>query len=348
MIYYIIIFCFIFSAALLDIFVNSKLMKLVLFSFVSILLFVLIGFRQTGYDYESYFGIFENIKGGLDVLNVEPGFIYICMIPDSFRGLLLFVAFLTLFLHLSYIYKYSSLPLLSILILSTTFLYPTFMGQMRQGLAMGIVVWALFFLDKNKFYFLLIVVLATCIHFSAIIALIFLLQPNYVKSIKYYLIVFSIAIIASLIIEPFVSRILNMLPFGAAVDKLLFYSETEDYKLGLNSAIVIRLIIFSLAYSYRNRIQNPQFPLLLNIYFYSIVLYLALGFIPQLGGRGTLYFAYFDIILVPMIISSSTKYHRLMIVLVILLLSFLRFLTFFASDFNFEQYVPYFKGELNI
>jgi len=348
MITYIVFFIFIFFVSIIELLVENIWIKKLFFTFVASLFFLLIAFRQTGYDYNSYFEIFENIKQGLDVFNIEPGFIFICQLCDSFRGLLIVIAFVTILLHMTFIYKTSELPFISLLVLSTTYLFPTFMGQMRQGLAMGIVIWSVYFIRDKRILFFLLIILACFIHSSAIIALVFLVLPKTVRNLKYYVYTLLIALVASFILEPFFSKLLSLFPYVMAIDKLTFYSETEDYKLGFNFAIMIRLFVFCFAYYFKDKIKDQLYPILLNIYFYSIVLYLALGFVPQLGGRGTLYFAYFDIILIPMIIKASTRYQKIFIISIVLLLAISRFTLFFYSDFNYEQYVPYLKGELYI
>ncbi len=317
----------------------------VVFISLAFLFFLLIGFRFCGYDYLSYLEIYESIKGGNDVLGMEPGFATLCSSSSSFRILIIIVALLTMLLHSLFIYKTSDLPIFSLFLLSSTLLLPTFMGQCRQGLAIGFVAFAFYYYNnKNYYFYLLFVVLAALFHYSALISLFFLFVPRNIKSSKYYFITIVISIFLSQFFQPLLFKIIDLIPNLAVVERLLFYSENDDVKLGFNTAILIRIFVVSLCFYYRANIKSIFFPLMLNIYHLSIIIYLIIGpIIPQLGGRGALYFSYFDIILIPFVIKAASGYNRYVLIFLFFLLTLLRIFQFFHDDFNYECYVPYLK-----
>lgn len=312
--------------------------------FLSFSFFLLIGFRYCGYDFFSYENIFDNIKNGNDVFGVEFGFIALSNISNTYRHLLVFMALLTVISHLAFIYKTSDNPLFSLFLLSGTLLLPTFMGQMRQGVALGFVAISFCYYSNKNFKLALVsFILAFLFHFSSLLSLLFLFIPKQIKGFKYYFLMVILSIFAFQFLQPVVFKIINLFPNLVYFDKLIGYSDNDDVKLGFNTAIIIRIFILSLGYHYRNLIKNVYFPHMLNIYLFSIILYLTLGpIIPQLGGRGALYFSYFDLIIIPAIISAAVGYKKTIILFAFVLLTFLRIFQFFHDDFNRDVYVPYF------
>jgi hypothetical protein len=341
MITYIIFLTVIGFIALLDIFLFNRELPKLIYLIESILFFLFIGLRENGYDYESYSNIFDGIKDGI-LLPIEPAFQLICSFSNSYRELLLVMALLTIILHLSFIYKMSTLPFFSLFLIAGTYLLPTFMGQMRQGVAIGFIAWSFYFInDKKKFFVLLII--ASLFHTSALLAILFLIIPKTVKTSKYYLFTIILAIIGGVLLKPIILQLTGFFPEDIMmVDKVNFYSETENYALGLNFAIIIKIVVLVLAFTQRNNITVKNFPLMLNIYHFSILLYVLLGSIPQLGGRGSQYFSYFDVVLIPIIINASVGIRKAAILTIFYFLTILRIMQFFMDDFNYFSYVPYF------
>lgn len=324
--------------------IDRKAVKFI-FILLAFLFFLLIGFRFCGYDYLSYLDIYESVKDGKEVPSIEPGFIALFNFSPSFRILLILVALFTMLVHSFFIYKTSDLPIFSLFLLSSTLLLPTFMGQIRQGLAIGFVALAFFYYNKKKYYlYLLFIAVATCFHYSALISLLFLVVPRNVRSFKYYFITILISIFSYQFFQPILFKIVDSIPNLVVVEKLLFYSDNDDVKLGFNTAILIRIFVVSLCYYYRANIKSIFFPLMLNIYHLSIIIYLIIGpIIPQLGGRGALYFSYFDIILIPFVIKAASGFNQYVLFFLFFLLTLLRIFQFFHDDFNYELYVPYLK-----
>ena len=86
--------------------------------------------------------------------------------------------------------------------------------------------------------------------------------------------------------------------------KLGFYAETENFSYGLNMAMLLRLISFGILFYFKNKISNYKYTnYFINLYFISLFIYLGFGFLPQLGGRGSIYFYYFEFILISMLLT---------------------------------------------
>jgi len=343
MIEYIIFYAVVLFGAVISILDLEKEQTKGLYIFISFLFIILIGFRFCGYDYSSYESIFDNVKNGDEVIGIEYGFLTLCNLSATFRILLILMAFLTVFIHSKFIYKFSEIPLFSLFLLSGTLLLPTFMGQMRQGLAIGFVGFAFYYFNDKKYqYYFLFVVLAMLFHFSAIISLLFFIIPKNLKNFNYYFFTILFSVIFFQILQPFILKIMNLFPELVYLDKMVGYSENDDDKLGFNTAILIRVFVLFFCYYNKENIKSKYFPHLLNIYHYSIIIYLIFGpIIPQLGGRGTQYFSYFDLLLIPMLINSFDGFKRLLIMSIFFLLTFARLIQFFTDDFNLTFYIPY-------
>lgn len=344
MVVYILFYIFIFFSAILSFKNIEKKIAVNLFYFTSFLFFIFIGFRSCGYDLLVYFDIYDTIKSGDDALGIEPGFSFFCTISPNFRFLLLLVAFTTIFLHSKYIFKYSTQPLLSLLIISGTILLPTFMGQMRQGIAIGLIAFTFNYLNQKKYHlYFLFLILGVLFHFSAIVAIIFVLVPKKIQKLNYYIITIVISIFIFQFLQLYVLKFLNLFPDFVYFEKILSYSESDDEKVGLNTAILIRIFVLFLGYANREKINKSYFPQMLNVYHLSIVFYLIFGqIIPQLSTRGTLYLSYFDIVLIPLIISEMVGYKKIIIVAIFVLLTFFRIFKFLNEDIsNDSVYIPY-------
>lgn len=151
-------------------------------SFVALLF--LLGFHSpnVGWDMQHYIPAFQGVEKELTmrpdfVLGFEPGFVlYMSAIKilTSDEQVFLFIsAIIILVPIILLIYKYSKMPMLSIIIYTSWYLYYFSFSGLRQSLAISICVIASLFLLKRKLIpFVLIVVVASQIHASALLYLI--------------------------------------------------------------------------------------------------------------------------------------------------------------------------------
>lgn len=160
-------------------------------------------------------------------------------------------------------------------------------------------------------------------------------------SVWLYITLLLVALIISQLIAPQFSAQLRKFEYGIT-DKLAYYSQTEKVFLGLTPTIIVRIITF-FTVLYQNKKQNNNIQFLNNIYFLGIFLYLLLGFLPQLAGRGTYYFSIMEMVLVPFIVKSLIKQTTLYLtsLIIVLSLSFYRLYSFFSISYNYDSYVPY-------
>jgi hypothetical protein len=248
------------------------------------------------------------------------------------------MAFFTIGLFSCFIYKNSPLPFFSLFLLLGTFLYPTIMGQYRQALALAIVAFASSYKDE-KIIFIVLIFLASFFHVSSLLALLLIFIPDRLFKGQIYFFFLLLALLANQFLILLFSEYINSFPDFIS-RKLGIYSDSEKGQiLGFNMAMILRIIIFFFFWKGRIIIQkykNGSF--FLNIYFLSLLIYLGLGFLPQLGGRGSLYFYVFELILAAMLITKTQKY-KYYILVFFFVVSVYRQISFF-NQWG-EDYIPY-------
>lgn len=339
-----------FVFALLDVLIQrwNGARKIYLYAVITFSLFLIVGYRDCGFDMDNYMYYFRVLNSGLwksnaEILGVENGYAYLNYVAYSYRQLLLLMAFFTIGLYSYFIYKYSPLPFFSIFLLLATFIYPFAMGQYRQALAISIVLLASLYREK-RFLFIGLIVLAVLFHVSSILAVLLLFVPAKICSRKSYVIFLLLAFFSNLFLGSIFFQYIDSLPEFVAT-KLIVYIETEKgISYGLNLAMLLRLITFSLFWCNRNAISQFSYgTYFFNIYFLSLLIYLGFGFLPQLGGRGSIYFYFFELILAGMVIAKESKY-KLQFAFFFFSISIYRQLSFFAEWR--DVFIPY-KSDLN-
>ena len=151
-------------------------------------------------------------------------------------------------------------------------------------------------------------VLACLYHVSALIALLVLFMPKHMCKLKIYVMLFALALIVNLTAGPLImSWFGDLTPFIA--DKLETYSiEEAGMNVGFNRTMLLRIIIFILFYINRNVILQYKYgELFFNLYFVSMLMYMGFGFLPQLAGRGSIYFSYMELLLSGMLVCIPRK-----------------------------------------
>lgn len=317
-----------------------------IFLILCIGLFILITFRGMGYDYAQYRKLFKLAGTRLSPPGMDYGFEQLCHALPTFRSMFALIAAATMIPFYWVIKNKSDYCFMSLLVFYTTFLFPTVMGQMRQGMTIFIMLYAFYRWRDNIWIFILFVAVCELFHSSSIIALLFLIPAKRLFPLKVYVLLIIGAVILSSMLSSVFAPYLNSLSLlddTTISTKLNYYTKHETLlgiKTGVNAAVTIRCVVFFLAY-YIMRKKQIGDTSVLNFYFLSIFIYLLFSFLPQLGGRGTQYFAALDLILIPFIIKSYSGNMRKLLMVLFIGLAFMRFNQFFSDDFNRDHYVPY-------
>lgn len=346
MIIYLLIFILTATVAFAEVFGKDMRVELKfgIMALYTIFLIVVIGFRDCGFDYDSYKYYYDMLhssfwKNNAEYLMVEKGYAYLNYILPSFRLLYILFAILSCTLLSRYLYKNSRYPMMSHFLLLGVLIYLYFMGQYRQGLAISIVLPAL--VCKNKTRKFLYILLATLVHNSAFIALLsFFVPKHYIKG-RYYIMLLMAALIINIGMTNIFTQYIGVFPQFIS-QKLEFYSESEEgMRFGLNMAMLLRLTVFFIFYRYRHLIEKDEDGVMLfNYYFLSMLIYLGLGFLPQLSGRGSIYFYISEVILIPIVLYSIPNLkQKAMVFTFFLLIGTYRQVSFFRTAG--EEFIPY-------
>lgn len=321
-----------------------------IFTGLTCFLIIFVGFRECGFDYDNYESYFKTLhssfwKENATVVGVEKGYAYLNYLASSYQGLLFGIAIVTVSLQLWFIYKYSPLPCFTVFLILGVYLYPFFMGQYRQGLAISFVLWALLN-RENKTVFFSLIVLAYFFHISALLAIGVLIIPSRILSIRYYLILLFTALLMNLFLDSVFKSYISSLPAFIS-QKLEFYAETESFSYGLNMAMLLRLTNFGILFYFKDKVLSYKYGgYFINLFFISLFIYLGFGFLPQLGGRGSIYFYYFEFILIAMLLTRLYGLKKIFFFSLFAGIALMRQLIFFREWA--DDYIPYKNFLLNL
>lgn len=343
---YLAIFGISFIFAFIDIFVvhnsNYKNTKRVYLIIATIFLLFFAGSRrECGYDYDAYVGLFNIITPSNwykpNETLMEIGYGLLCLLSYNEHVMFLIMAILSITTKIIFFDKISPYPLYSLFLFLSPYIYPQDMGQMRQAVAIGMVLFA--FINRgNLKRFIFFIFMATMFHTSAILALIAYKIPDQFLSRNKYIILLLIAAVFNGLSYYIIMIISTLLPafLGA---KINLYANSGVI-LGFDFATISRMIIFILLFIYRDRIsQLKNGAFFSNILFLFIFLYMALGSFPQIAGRGTMYFRIIEWITIPFLISCVSKRNKIIYGTAFLLI--FAYMTFKFFKLEYSDYIPY-------
>lgn len=192
--------------------------QLLIFIFIGCTLFILSGYRDisVGTDTIGYFSHFETISSGY-IIPVEPGWIYlnqfISTLGGTYETFMIFISALILFPLLFIIYKTSNNPIFSVFLYYTTYLYFYSFNITRQALAITIVFLSFFFLLSKKKKILIplgLILLASTLHTSALIALPILVADKIPDKKWFYYSGISLTSFIGLFLTPEIANIITL------------------------------------------------------------------------------------------------------------------------------------------
>ncbi len=325
MIYYI---TFIFIISLL--FLHNKIDKKIAFYFICFWFILFAGFRyEIGFDYDNYRLLYNDYISYKENFTIEPLikflFLFTYYYFFDFYGFIFLIALSSVIIKFKFLDKYSQLPLLSILLyFSRIFLIFDF-GQIRQGLALGIVLWASIYIIERKLkHFIFFMFISATIHVSSLVFFPMYFIAKNIFNNKTYL--FLLLLSSSMLFFDLKQIIINISFLPKFIEtKLLFYTELEaGDQIGFNFSSLFRISIIFIILFFKKNILKSKFDILFfNIYFFGIIFFFIFQSLPQLGGRGSMYFQQFELLLIPIIIVNIKS----------LYLKFLSFFLLFLYSF---------------
>lgn len=282
----------------------SKNLDKYIFFLLCVFLIVFAGLRyECGFDYFSYEGIFLN---NLLETKVEKGYLYLNYIFFKLANynyfLLIFVG-ITIYLKFLYIKKNSMEKYTSLLVYYSVYFLGLEFGQIRQGMALSIVLFAIDKIKKDEYMkYLVYILLAMQFHISAIL----FLPAYFVKKInkKNIYIFFLIGVICSQInLVNIFFKLSNILP-DVYRNKILINMPqelNEDlWKIIYDKSLILKILIGTLyLYLYKREKQDDLY---LKIYISGIIFSFLFYSIPEISGRASHYYRQVEILLISNIV----------------------------------------------
>jgi hypothetical protein len=151
---------------------------------------------KTGRDWGSYIRLFESIPQNKD-FTVEPGYVWLNRIIYYTIGnyfVLQFIAsFFIIYAYYNFIKKHSRFPIFSLGLFILFFFSDILMCQVRQSIAMGIILLGIENVFERKLIkFLFYILAASMFHISAVCAILIYFLYNYFgKVLSFFLLLFS-------------------------------------------------------------------------------------------------------------------------------------------------------------
>lgn len=346
MLLYITTYLFLFIASFVNT-INKKQKSLVFFLFF----FLLIchdGLRwETGTDWENYYNAFNRcLTHSLE--NFEVGYVLLMQLfrifTDEYTVFLLFHATFVYTLISYVIWKYSPIPILSLLFLYG-FMLPL-LGMNRQYMSLAICVFSVYFIFQRKlFSFLLCIFLSFLFHKSSIFFV-----AAYFLNREYAMKTYQIWILAAIAVS--FSGIMTLIPTNLIL--LVFPEEYSSYVSVVDisttskiSGIVRKLIWIVLAFYLLKRQFKPQgFTLFFNLYFVTVIGYLLLNgsLLQMIVARGLIYYSIFEIFVLTYIVSfiskQANKKAYLLLIGIYYAILLYKNITFY-TDGNYNCFIPY-------
>lgn len=348
MIVYLVAFMLLVALALAEVLLRNKNISFI----TSSLLALLAGLRfYTGYDFLSYKEFFQNTDKLTDVFNgtidAESGYLFLNYVFSSiglnFYFFILFFSILSISLLSYFLYRYTPYPSLFLMYYYARFFLVRDMGQIRSALACIILLYAIPFMLKKRFFpFLLVILLASFFHITALffIAAYFiniLFEKLTLKNVLFLLIVSTG--IGVLIQFP-------QLYSWVIPGRYMAYFTSPNYTDGkwiFNPILWMQLAIFFgslLCIHPAQEEEKIKFNGYLKIYLISSLVLLAAGTLGTVGGRISTLFATSEILLVPYFFTNFTKNKMINIILFIIFTMGIFILIFIVSG-AYSKYIPY-------
>lgn len=273
--------------------------------FLCLLITVIVAFRYASVDYFSYLRIYDGVsdlsKIGFFIyeLNlstpVESGFAVFILIEKLLFGHYFFFvvlfSFFSLFIKFSAFKKLSPYLLLSLLLYLSDEYFWKDLGQIRNSMASGIILWAFYHAYSSRFWhFFALVIVAMLFHSAAIIALPFYFIRWFKSPFFLFLaLIFSILIVALFGgVGKFIPEIAMFLGFDENA-RVVKYAQTQ-YVTGISpfgGTFFLQLLVCLLLIFFYGRLSKKWVynEFLIPVYVYSSCLFFLLLDYGIIGGR---------------------------------------------------------------
>lgn len=284
---------------------------------LAIIMVLFIGLRgDSGADSPVYIDFFNyntdtiwNWKG-VEKGYAEYGFYYLSVILKSIWNNIDFyftsISALTIFFLIRSLKEFSIYPILGFCVYYSRFLIIRDMNQIRQALAMVVIIYAFkLLLSHKKKAFACVILCMTFIHYSSIIVLPFIWLYDKRPHLKQAIAILGISLVAGLIGSIVFKKIL------IATGYIVFLRYIDTANLGLlNPVLIFQLGICFLFCYFEPILKDRQkgYYIIRNAYLYSTVLLLLTCNMGEIGGRLATIFATCEIFILPALSTTIRPY----------------------------------------
>ena len=308
-------------------------MKLLFFLFLPLFLLSALRGESVGGDLSNYLPAFDSASRAdsfehlMWTTNTEPGFKVlnwlISIISPTHRTFLVVTSLISLSGPAYLIYKYSKLPGLSSLLYVSLGFYTNTFNNVRQSIAISLCFIAIpFALDRKLRGFLFSIMLASTIHYSAIICFVIYPLIRYAKGIKSVIIILLTGLTLYFFARLSVIEIIINSVFVRYDPESILNNSTGGWGLFILYALILSLEIM-IYIKIRNNLKKE------GLFFCTfLVIFQVLAVLLQMYAtmwssmtRSTLYFYIPIIIAVPFFLSMYEKKTRLLITFGVFVLS---------------------------
>lgn len=330
-----------------DICINYK--KNILFTFFIIFLCVFAGFRwEVGIDFFTYKNEYNNINKGI-LGTGELSYVLISKLVPSFIYVLIVYAFSSILILSKFLKKLSPYIFVSLMLFFSNFYLRFNMGIIRQGLAICISLWCIYYAIKKqiiKSIFLLFI--AVIIHRSAIIvSLIYFIINKRISDNKKIILAILCLILGNTNIISHIARFISLLPlpgmnrYSSYLSNILLNND----KFSIVDLKTLFFLIFFIYICKKMRKNDEKVLSLTNIYFLGTCIQYIFIRVEFIADRAAYYFLVIEIILLPMIIYSiKNKLIRNIILFILIAYSFyyVKYYVNYTTDIWMNApYIPY-------
>lgn len=277
-------------------------------SIIAVCMVLFIGLRgENGVDSINYIEFFKNHTDTLWNWNneekgyAEHGFYILSIILKSIWNNIDFyfisISAITMLFLTKSLKEFALYPLLGFCTYYSRFLIIRDMNQIRQALAMVIIIYSFKYLLQNKKrIFLFFILGATLMHYSSIIVIPFLFLYKYKLSLKQA----TTIIFVSLIIGIIGGILLKVVLIKTGFVIFLRYINTENLGL-INPVLIFQLMLCIIFFYYEPILKKAQkgYYIIRNAYLYSTILLVLTCNMGEIGGRLATIFATCEIFIIP-------------------------------------------------
>gem|GEM_PF-3538126 len=306
-----------------------------IFIVISFILIIIPVFLPLGFspDSLSYYETIDLPPSHFNFLSFEPLYwlvVYVNQIlfNGSWASFLLFFSFIYVSLNAYLIHKYSPSPFLSFLIFMLLF-YPIFgLIQIRDGVSIAFVWWAIFnLMEGKKIRFIIKTIIAILFHYASIIFFLALFLSKKRINRKFYLLlpIFGLLLGKYVLNLEVFKLIVNYLP-GFLKHKAQLYLYILEYqpehifnRINILNAYVLFIILVYYVSLFTDRSNNYSV-LFTKMVGFAIFFWFSFMNIPVFSFRFSNKFNTFLVFLIPYILNNFRKDERTLIYLLLILM----------------------------